>query len=100
MLDLTLMTAASKADVTILRFESLASAAKARGFFPDGELADSAKLPCFSTLIAPVGFAVPVGDTISDSSLLDRVLLLCISKALMILELKFASASDGVYKCC
>ena len=98
MLDFTLMTAASKADVTILRFESWASASKARGFFPDGELADSVKLPCFSTLIAPIGFPAPVGDTISDSSCLKRTLLLCISKALMALELKFASARDGVYK--
>ena len=98
MLDLTLMTAASKAEVTILRLESLASAAETRGFLPEGELADSAKLPCFSTLMAAIGFMVPVGELTSDS-LLERALLLCMLKAL-ILELKFGSRSDGVYRCC
>ena len=95
MLDFTLMTAASKAEVTNLRF-SFASISGLRGLFADGELADSVKLPCFSTLIAPIGLLV--GERSSDDWELLETLLFCMLNAL-ILELKFSSISDGVYKC-
>ena len=54
---LTLITAASNADVTILRLGSSASASGLINYLlADGELEFSVKLPYFSTLIAPNGF--------------------------------------------
>ena len=93
MLDLTLMTAASNADVTYFRLSSIS---RLTGLCAEGELADSVKLPCFSTLIAPIGLLV--GERISEDWDWLEALLLCMLNAL-IFELKFSSISDGVYKC-
>ena len=96
MLDLTLMTAASKADVTYFRLGSSFASISVSGLFPEGELADSVKLPYFSTLIAPIGLFL--GEISSDDwDMLEIVLLVFMLKP-VIFGLKFNSTSDGVYK--
>ena len=71
---LTFITAASKADVTILFLTSITSISFSGScyFGSVAELGDSVKLPCFSTLIAAIGLGdmKPSSDVWLDKQLL------------------------------